>query len=160
MEADFAMFWRDSLYGEQSEGLLFGECKTYGQFEAKDIDRMRELADTFPGAVLVFSTLREALTAKEIASIGKLAKLGRRHWKAERSINPVLILTGTELLGWNRPPHCWSEAQRARFPNVHGLLALCDATQQLYLNLPPLHQEWQRRWDQRRARRKAPREVE
>ncbi|MEX3930024.1 hypothetical protein AB4Y36_39545 [Paraburkholderia sp. BR10936] len=65
---------------------------------------MRELAEMFPGAILVFSTLRDALTAKEIASIGKLAKFGRRHWKAERSINPVLILTGTELLGWNRPP--------------------------------------------------------
>ncbi|MBJ9675436.1 hypothetical protein [Burkholderia gladioli] len=160
MEADFAMFWRDSLYGEQSDGILFGECKTYGQFEAKDIERMRELAETFPGAVLVFSTLREALTAKEIASIGKLAKFGRKHWKAERSINPVLILTGTELLDWKRPPECWSEEQRARFPRADGLLALCDATQQLYLNLPPLHQEWQRRWEQRRARRKTPRETE
>ncbi|WP_157654886.1 hypothetical protein [Burkholderia ubonensis] len=160
MEADFAMFWRDSLYGEQSEGLLFGECKTYGQFEAKDIDRMRVLAETFPGAVLVFSTLRETLTAKEIASIGKLAKFGRKHWKAERSINPVLILTGTELLDWNRPPYCWTEAQRARFPHINGLLALCDATQQLYLNLPPLHQEWQMRWERRRARRKTPREAE
>ncbi|PRE99776.1 hypothetical protein C6Q15_29440 [Burkholderia multivorans] len=68
MEADFAMFWRDSVYGEQSEGLLFGECKTYGKFEAKDIDRMRMLAETFPGAILVFSTLREALTAKEIVT--------------------------------------------------------------------------------------------
>lgn len=160
MEADFAMFWRDSVYGEQSEGLLFGECKTYGKFEAKDIDRMRMLAETFPGAILVFSTLREALTAKEIVSIGKLAKFGRKHWKAERSINPVLILTGTELLHWKGPPYCWTEALRARFPNAYGLLNLCDATQQLYLNLPPLDQEWQMRWERQRARRKTLRRAE
>lgn len=154
MEADFAMFWRETLNGEQNEGLLFGECKTYGQFEAKDVARMRELAETFPGAILVFSTLRETLTAKEISSIGKLATFGRRHWKAERSINPVLVLTGTELLSWQRPPYCWPETERERFAHVHGFLALCDATQQRYLNLPPLHQEWQRRREQRRARRK------
>lgn len=154
LEADLAMFWKESRFGESNEGLLFGECKTYGNFEAKDIARMRELAEIFPGAVLVFSTLRDSLTKKEIASIGKIARAGRRPWKADRSVNPVLVLTGNELFDWRRPPLCWPEAQREKFSHVHGFLDLCDATQQMYLNLPPLHEEWRSRSELRRRRRK------
>ena len=35
LEADFAAFWQDSIFGEKKDGLLFGECKTYGKFKAK-----------------------------------------------------------------------------------------------------------------------------
>ena len=155
LEADLAMFWRDVSYGEESEGLLFGECKTYGLFEAKDISRMSYLASTFPGAVLVFSTLREAFTTKEVAALRRLAKSGRKYWKTERPINPVLILTGTELLNWQRPPYCWDKAQQERFRHVHDILSLCDATQQLYLNLPPWSDDWRKRWERKIHRRKA-----
>lgn len=153
LEADLAMFWKEMVYGEENEGLLFGECKTFGLFETRDIERMRYLGDTFPGAVLVFSTLRETLTKKEVIALARLAKHGRKYWKAERSINPVLILTGAELLSWQRPPHCWDESHQKRFQNVHGILALCDATQQIYLDLPPVHEDWRKRVEQRSKRR-------
>jgi len=154
LEADLAMFWRDTSRGEEAEGILFGECKTYGTFESRDIDRMRHLASTFPGAVIVFSTLRETLSRKEVAAMTRLAKSGRKYWKAERPINPLLILTGTELLNGERPPYCWDEAQQKRFSNVYDLLSLCDATQQLYLGLPSWHEDWQTHWEKKRERNK------
>lgn len=142
LEADLAMFWRETSFGEDRDGLLFGECKTYGLFESRDFERMRYLGSTFPGAVLVFSTLRESLTPKEVKELTRLVKAGRKYWKNERPINPVLILTGRELFSWQGAPYCWTDAERERFPHLDGLIALCDATQQLYLGLPSWHDGW------------------
>ncbi|MBT3690527.1 hypothetical protein HOG11_04195, partial [bacterium] len=82
IEADFAAFWQDSVYGQKKDGLLFSECKTYGMFEKKDFTRMRYLAKTFPGAILVFSTLRKSLTRNEIIELKKITKSGRKYWKS------------------------------------------------------------------------------
>jgi len=142
IEVDFAAFWQDSVYGEKSDGLLFGECKTYGKFKNKDFKRMRYIAKTFPGAVLVFSTLRKSLTSQEIKSITSIAKKGRKYWKLERPINPVMILTGNELFSDFGPPYCWVDSVKKRFDRVTGFLNLCDTTQQIYLNLPSWHTEW------------------
>jgi hypothetical protein len=152
LEADFALFWQQTIFGEETNGLLFGECKSYGQFEKKDYDRMRYLAKMFPGAVLVFSTLRKTLSPTEIVEIGKITKAGRKYWKAERPLNAVLILTGTELFGDFAPPYCWDDATKKRFEHVHGLFDLCDATQQVYLNLPSWRTEWHEQFERRRAR--------
>lgn len=155
LEADFGMFWQESLYGETRNGIMFGECKTYGRFAKKDFDRMRHLAQNFPGAVLVFSTLRKSLTPEEISGIARIAKAGRKYWKADHPTNPVLILTGTELLNWEGPPYCWDEALRKKFDRSQGLIEFCNATQQIYLNLPSWHAEWQQKWEERRCRRMA-----
>lgn len=153
LEADLAMFWRDGSYGDDTAGILFGECKSYGPFRPKDFQRMRYLAETFPGAVLVFSTLRESLSKEEIAALKRLAIFGRKHWKAERPVNPVLILTGAELLTWKRAPHCWSEELQKRFQNVHSLMEHCNASQQIYLGLPPWQEDWRAAFDRRRLAR-------
>ena len=154
LEADFGLLWEDSIYGEKREGLIFGKCKTYGSFERKDFDRMRYLAQAFPGSVLVFSTLRKSLNTKEIDAISRIAKAGRKYWKNERPINPVLILTGTELLSRHGPPYCWEEPRKSQL-DFRGLLGLCNATQQLYLNLPPWETAWQSKWERRLQRRQA-----
>jgi hypothetical protein len=159
LEADFALLWRESAYGERMDGIILGECKTYGEFQQKDFDRMRYLARTFPGGILVFSTLRKALTSREIAAITWIAKAGRKHWKADRPINPVLILTGTELLSWHGPPYCWDDAMRKKF-DVHGILRVCDATQQMYLGLPSWQAEWHEGWERKRMKRIAKLERE
>lgn len=152
IEADFAMFWGESTYGEKSDGIMFGECKTYGKFEKKDFERMHYLAKTFPGAVLVFSTLRKSLTTKEVAGITRIAKTGRKYWKAERPINPVLILTGTELLSYPGPPNCWEDSIKKKFDYMRGLLSVCDATQQIYLNLPSWQTDWHEKWEKKNQR--------
>jgi hypothetical protein len=153
LEADLAMFWRDGSYGDETAGILFGECKSYGLFKPKDFQRMRYLAETFPGAILVFSTLRESLTKEEIAALTRLAKFGRKYWKAERPVNPVLILTGAELLTWERPPLCWNEDLQKRFQNVHSLMEHCNASQQIYLGLPSWQEDWHAAFERRRRAR-------
>lgn len=153
LEADLAMFWREGRYDDDIAGVLFGECKSYGLFKPKDFQRMRYLAEMFPGAILVFSTLREKLTKEEIAALTRLAKLGRRYWKAERPVNPVLILTGVELLTWEQPPHCWNEDLQKRFLNVYSLMEHCNASQQIYLGLPSWHEDWAATFERRRRGR-------
>lgn len=156
LEADIGAFWQESIYGEREEGLLFAECKTYNKFAKKDFDRMKYLAKTFPGAVLIFSTLRKSLTSEEIAGITRIAKTGRKYWKPERPINPVLVLTGTELLHYSGPPYCWDDDTKNRFDRRRpGLINLCDMTQQLYLNLPSWHDEWREKWEKAKSRRLA-----
>lgn len=155
IEADVAMLWQESIFGEQIDGLLFGECKTYGVFEEKDFARMRYLAEMFPGAILAFSTLRKEFTPKEIAGITRIARTGRKYWKAERTVNPVLVLTGAELLSWAGPPHCWRLLLQEKFSRVNCLLDICDATQQIYLGLPSWQTERHEKWEKRRQRRQA-----
>jgi hypothetical protein len=154
LEADIAMLWQQSVFGEQIDGLIFGECKTYGEFEQKDYDRMRHLAKTFPGAIVVFSTIKRTLSAQEKTEIKRIAKTGRKPWKADRPTNPVLVLTGTELLNWHSPPYCWDETLRKKF-DVNGLLQLCDATQQIHLGLQSWQTEWHAKWERKRLRRVA-----
>lgn len=156
IEVDLAAFWQESIYGEKRDGLLLCECKTYGMFKRKDFDRMHYLAKLFPGAVLVFSTLRKSLTAKEIVSISRIAKTGRKYWKAERPINPVLILTGNELLNHFGPPYCWDESAKKKFDHIGGILEICNATQQIYLNLPSWQTEWHEKWEKKRLQSKKP----
>jgi len=152
IEADFGLFWSEMIYGEQHRGVVFGECKTYGHFKAIDFERMRLIAQAFPGAVLVFATLRKELTTKEKREITRIAKRGRKYWKAERPINPVLILTGNELFSYHEPPYCWSTEHQGRFRHLAGLLALCDATQQVYLDLPSWQTTWHEKGEARRRR--------
>ena len=159
MEADFALFWEESIYGEKKDGILFGECKTYGHFTDKDFDRMRYLANTFPGAVLVFSTLRKSFTKKEILGITRIAKKGRKHWKPERPLNPVLILTGTELLNYPGPPYCWEDSIKTKFGHMRGLFDMCDPTQQIYLNLPSWQVEWREKWEKQYQRKTGKRSI-
>lgn len=153
IEADFAMFWQDSIYGEKKNGILFGECKTHGNFQKKDFDRMKVLVKSFPGAIIVFSTLRKILTPYEIKELTKIAKTGRKFWKSERPVNPVLILTGNELLSFNGPPYCWDDSTKSRFPHIRGLISICDATQQLYLSLPSWQTEWHDKWEKEHQKR-------
>jgi hypothetical protein len=149
-EADFGILWQESFHGSVAEGVVFGECKTFDTFKKKDFQRMRKLADKFPGAVLAFCTLRSELSENEIREISRIAKTGRKYWKDERPINPVLILTGNELLSDMGPPYCWKKVDPSnRFERVHGLLEICEATQQIYLGLS----SWQEYWMEQREKR-------
>lgn len=152
LEADFGILFRESLFGEVMEHVIFGECKTFGTFKQKDYKKMRVLAKLFPGAILVFSTLRNSLTDAEVKEISKLAKAGRKQWKSERPINPVLILTGNELIGMFGPPYCWEEKHGDKYKRVRGLLDITDATQQIYLKLPSWREEWDKEFEKRRKK--------
>jgi hypothetical protein len=154
LEADFAILWQESMFDTVTNGTVFGECKTFGEFKAKDLAKMKFIADKFPGSILAFCTLRKELTKNEIREIAKLTKERRKYWKDEKPINPVLILTGNELLGHSRPPYCWRDMGLTQsFDHVHGLLEICNATQQIYLGLSSWWNDWHEEFEQRRIRR-------
>jgi len=159
IEADFAAFWEDTDLWETKRGLIFGECKTYGMFSKRDVDRMALLARAFPGSVLAFCTLRRTLTRAEMSAISALARKGVKYGKGGSLRNPVLILTGSELLSFLGPPKCWKTlGLDKRFERTHTLMEVCDATQQIHLKLPPWHEQWdaQRQSRSRRRKRKLP----
>jgi len=155
IEADLCLFTEKEFRDETTQELVFAECKTYNKFEKKDIDRMKTLAKEFPGSVLVLATMRESLTDAEKRMIKPLVNSGRRHWKSEKTYNPVIILTGAELFSTHGIPHCWKdkegragEIEKGRFYS-RNLSDIADATQQIYLDMKPYHEwraeQWQKR---------------
>jgi hypothetical protein len=159
IEADLGLLLKETHFGRTTIETLFAECKTYDHFKEDDTDRMLALSKAFPGAILVFATLRKDLTDAEKRLMRPLVNRGRKYWKGERPYNPVLILTGTELFGHFRPEESWSRAGgqytplASRFHRHNlSLLELCDVTQQIYLSMKPWRQWLQERWDLKRVK--------
>jgi len=155
IETDLCLVTEKEFRDETTQELVFAECKTYNKFEKKDIDRMKTLAKEFPGAVLVFATMRESLTGSEKKMIKPLVNSGRRHWKAEQTYNPVIILTGTELFSNRGIPSCWKdkegkagEIEKGNFYS-RNLGDIADATQQIYLDMKPYHEWRSEQWKKR-----------
>lgn len=144
-EADFGMFLRPT-YLSYVKGplLIFGECKTFGDFEERDFRRAQTLAKLFPGAVLCFATLKETLTVKEKREISRIVRAGRAKWKAGQQINPVLVLTRVELFGQFKIEK-FTEDYGTRFPHARNvflrrdLQEICDFTQQVHLGIESYH---------------------
>src|SRR5439155_997403 len=96
----------------------------------------------------------ETLTNAEKRLIRRLANGGRRHWRDGASLNPVLVLTGRELFAEERPEQLWKNSG-GRHAAIAGQIGwasgsneLCDASQQLYLDMPTWLQ-----WIEERIRR-------
>jgi len=146
LEADLALFFRESKFRSCRTDTIFVESKSFNRFQAKDAARMRVLGAEFPGAFLVFSTLNDTLSPEEQAAIAPVVNRGRRYWKHERPYNPVLILTANELLAEFSLEQTWQSLGGTHARRAHGLhgedflLQVADATQEIYLGLPPWHQ--------------------
>ena len=146
-EIDFA-FWyrRDRLFDRDEETLLaFGEAKSLAKesFRERDLQRMERLAKAFPGAFLVFATLKDSLSESERSAIGKLALWGREHLADGRPRSPVIVLTGMEMFSEWHIKHTWENAGGRHkelgspaYIGLDNLWDLADLTQQLYLDLP------------------------
>lgn len=128
--------------------IVFGEAKSFGReaFEVVDIKRMKSLASHFPGAILVFSTMKEAsdLSPDEVSRMAKLAEWGREYIIDRRETRaPVIVLTATELFTpfsvqetWKQMGGRHAELIERGWVGVDDLRVLADLTQQLYLNMP------------------------
>jgi len=144
-EADFGMFLRPNRFSHrQGPFLIFGECKTFGDFEDRDFRRARELAKLFPGAILCFATLKETLSAAEQREISKIARRGRLPLKAGQQTNPVLVLTRLELFGQFRiGGFSASYGDRAKYASHvfmrRDVEEVCDLTQQVHLGMEAYH---------------------
>ena len=126
---------------------VFGEAKSFYTFEQKDIDKIKLLAESSPGSILVFAAMKDGpdFSKKEIERLKKLAEWGREYDNCRKqSRAPVIILTGTELFTKYSLKDSWEkkggkhkeiiERAQGRFDNLR---VLADLTQQLYLGMPP-----------------------
>jgi hypothetical protein len=167
VEADFILWYqrKQVLHPDYPTEVVFGEAKSLGKdaFKQDDVDRMRLLAEAFPGSVLVFATLKEAaeLSPDEILRIRKLAEWGRHYDHANRRTRaPVILLTGTELFTPHYLEDSWAQKGGLQSTlvgpghiDVSHLPTLADFTQQVYLGMPS-YQKWsEARWKRRAARR-------
>jgi hypothetical protein len=154
VEADLGLMWQETAFGETQDGMLFSECKSYNKFEQKDFDRMKMLGEQFPGAILAFCTLRKKFEPREVKEIRRIAKLGMKRWKTDRPINPVLVLTGSELFSFHGAPYCWDGRSIPEWAKrAHTLLDVCNATQAIHLGLPHWQETWRIEYEKRRSRR-------
>ena len=149
-EVDFTLWYqrREILALEEEPVLVFGEAKSFAvqSFKDDDLEQMRKLADKFPGAFLVFATLKDSLSDVEKEEIGRLATWGRERLADGRPRAPVIVFTGVELFSTWHIEQSWKDlgGQWAKFvalPSVHldNLWTLAEITQQIYLGLPHPH---------------------
>ena len=168
-ESDFILWnQRKQMFGtDHPTEIVFGEAKSFGRdaFKQIDIDKMKLLAESFPGSILVFATMKEAeeLTREEISRIRKLAEWGREYDKERKqSRAPVIMLTGTELFTAHYLSSAWKEKggkhEKLIKPawvsvRLHNLRILADLTQQLYLDMSSYGKWREEKWEKRVARR-------
>ena len=125
---------------------VFGEAKSFGEdvFKPDDIDKMKLLAQVFPGSILVFATMKEKLSQEEINRIKRLAQWGRGYYKDRKQTRaPVVVLTGTELFtlmfledSWKKRGGKHKDLIEPGWVRTDNLRVLADLTQQLYLGMP------------------------
>lgn len=176
VETDFVLWYqRKSVIDEgqdRTTDIVFGEAKSFGKdrFKPEDVANLRALARRFPGAAIVFATLRQPdeIPSSELDQIRKLALWGRRYITAERfrTRAPVIVLTAIELFAGFSLDEAWKKAggQQAQFGEARwletaNLRILADVTQQLYLGLPAYSAWHQAKWEKIHARRKARSDV-
>jgi hypothetical protein len=146
-EFDLALLFELLQHGKHRRDIVFAECKSYNELDRKDVKRLEALGKQFPGAVLVFAILRDGLSSREQKLLRPFVNRSRRYWKGERPVHPVLILTANELFADAAPPRSWHKlgtkygAFKNRYELGYNLADLADATQQIYLDLPPW-QQW------------------
>lgn len=146
-EVDFA-FWyqRDRLFARDEEPLVaFGETKSFAieSFDARDFQRMERLGRAFPGAFLVFATLKDTFSEDEKSGIGRIAVWGREYLRNGRPRSPVIVLTAMEMFSEWHIKQTWENAggKHKQFVSpayiqLDNLWNLAEITQQLYLDLP------------------------
>jgi hypothetical protein len=142
IEADLGiLFQRTNFRQTDKTKAIFVECKTYNSFEKKDVQRMQFIGDQFPNCILVFATLKKELTEKEKRFIKQIVIQSRSKQRIGKPFNPILILTGIELLSTDNPPSIWKNIQNIdeKFLKWYSvdtdLIHLSDATQQIHLGM-------------------------
>ena len=145
LEADLALFFQASKFGASETERIFVECKSFNSFNQNDADKMEKLGNAFPGAVLVFASLKDVLSDEEKTILRSLVNRCREYWKNDRPVNPVMILTGTELFAELDLSRAWEDAGGPRAAYAKRIIPrdlpeLCDITQRVYLDMKPWHQ--------------------
>ena len=120
---------------------------------------MKVISKEFPGSIIVFATLNDDLTAAEKRLIKPFVNICNKYYERDRPKNSVMVLTANELCAFSRPPYCWKDKGGkyklfAEISHIHGLLDICQGTQQIYVGTEPWSKGWEKEW-KRRAKAKA-----
>lgn len=127
LEADLGLFYQTSKVSESETKIILAECKTFNAFEQNDIERMTELQNAFPGAILVFAKLTEYLNYEEKSLLLPFVEETWKRYENREPFNPVMILTGKELF----LDSLWeSHLDKVRY---RELLDICSLTQVIHL---------------------------
>jgi hypothetical protein len=111
-----------------------------------------------PEAAIVIAVLRDHFTSAEKKLLTRFATWGRRANIYGEPTNPVVLLTSHELMMDHYVSSTWKVlgGEHAKFAeHMWTLFDLADATQQIYLGMPPFHKTREEYWKKRHARRKA-----
>lgn len=148
-EVDFAAWYEPDRMGWDDSDPMFvlGETKSFGSevFHRKDVDRLREVAEWFPGCCVVLATMKRSLSPDERQRMRSLAEWGRVPLRDGTPRAWVIALTGNELFFRWSVGHVWEKMGGMHHklaqhygPHLGDLTTLADATQQAYLGLPSL----------------------
>jgi hypothetical protein len=139
-EIDFVAWHQPSGFlREEREGstVVFGEVKSHGlnSVDDKAVNSLKNIADRFPGAVMVFSALREIenYLPGELQLLRDLAVWGRSRMHEGLPRNPLIILTGTELFADHSIYEKWERDHWRR--EQSDLFEIAELTQRKYLGL-------------------------
>jgi len=141
-------------HAQRDPDCFVGECKSMGSdvFKAKDITRLKLLANALPGAYLVAATLKDELSAGEQERLRKLAAWG---WR-KKIPSPLIVLTGIELFGAGPLSGVWKKAggRRAKLMadgrHIFDFRTFADLSQQACLGLSDEEAAHMRYWHRRR----------
>ena len=164
-EADYVAWISRQSSGEVLHPeLVIGEAKSLGDgdlVKPRDIAQLRRIATKLPGATIVISVIRDDFTDAEKETIEPFVRWARRLNERWEPTNPVVLLTGVELFHEFHLSTTWRDLGGryepfANYNHTKDLKMLAEATQTIYLGLPPFHED--RRAE--RARRAAQRQQE
>jgi hypothetical protein len=158
LEADLTCLYRPSSWQRTQAYLVHAECKSFNRFDRKDLARINALARAFPGAALIFSTMRSELGAEEVRMLSSLTLTERRKRLRGRPYSPIIVLTATEIFSLHGAPMCWRDKGglyknlSETHENIAELPQLADATQRLYLGLPSWFNWAEAEWKKRKGK--------
>jgi hypothetical protein len=169
-EVDFFAWYRPSPLprDERDEPLmLIGEAKSFGTQAIGDeaINSLKAVADRFPGALMVVSSLREIISYSEdeLRRLRELAVWGRRTTHNGWPRNPLIILTGTELFTQYGIYDDWKTGsgrdEMASHADPSNLYEMSELTLHRYLGLPGFRQDWLQQFDIATQRRRLARVI-
>ncbi|MFN4183352.1 MAG: hypothetical protein ACK4M6_01085 [Hyphomonas sp.] len=148
-EADFvALRAQDRMDVHAPPELVIGEAKSLGDgdlIKDKDLAKLRLLATKLPGIAIVVSVMREDFTVSEKKRLVTFAKWARRPNHSGEPSNPLILLAATELFHDFNISSTWKDkkgkhAAFADYDHTRNLRSFAEATQQIYLSLPPYYE--------------------
>jgi hypothetical protein len=103
---------------------------------------MQTLVNLFPGAIIVFATLKNDLDDKEKRLIKNFVNFNRKRWANGGEETLVIILNATELfcsvaflsMAWEKKGSVHQKLSKT-YNNISDLNTLSDATIEIYLGL-------------------------